>query len=189
MSTEKEFEVNYTLKGTIKIKANNPQEAREKFLNSDYTSNEELFDGVEENIGLDANDAIKIVDILEIKDLEVQPLENWFQTDELQWVKKIDENNFTVLEVTTFELTLHKNYTLQVVDVDISALTDDELNEEIDGYYNSLEQVKESYPDDWKQIVAEIIAENTEVNLENDKSFDTEELLLKYLKVEFGIVE
>ena len=119
----------------------------------------------------------------------MQPLENWFQTDELQWVKKIDENNFTVLEVTMFELTLHKNYTLQVVDVDISALTDDELNEEIDGYYNSLEQVKESYPDDWKQIVAEIIAENTEVNLENDKSFDTEELLLKYLKVEFGIVE
>ena len=61
MSTEKEFEVNYTLKGTIKIKANNPQEAREKFLNSDYTSNEELFDGVEENIGLDEMTQLRLL--------------------------------------------------------------------------------------------------------------------------------
>lgn len=61
----KKFEVSYSLGGTITIEAETPEEAEELLLNSDYTSTNELFKGVETAIGICGNDAIAIVGVYE----------------------------------------------------------------------------------------------------------------------------
>ena len=39
--------------------------------------------------------------------------------------------------------------------IDVSAMTTDEIQEAISGYYKDLDEVKETYGEDWEQIVAE----------------------------------
>lgn len=64
---EKEFEVHYSLRGSITIQAKNESEAREKLLNSDETETSELFKGVELNIIEAGNDAVAIDDVVELE--------------------------------------------------------------------------------------------------------------------------
>ena len=41
----------------------------------------------------------------------------------------------------------------------LSELSDEEINEGVMGFYDSLDALKEMTPDDWKQIAAECIFE------------------------------
>jgi len=44
--------------------------------------------------------------------------------------------------------------------IDIKEFSEKEMNYEVEGYYNSLEELKEIYGDEWEWIVAECIFEN-----------------------------
>lgn len=61
----KKYEVHYSLRGSITIKAKNEEEAKQKLLSSDYTETRELFNGVEANMADSGNDAIGIDDVYE----------------------------------------------------------------------------------------------------------------------------
>jgi hypothetical protein len=106
----------------------------------------------------------------------------WIKTDELQWVREVSENSFVVLDVT-----LIKKYILKEVEINFLEISDERMNEVLQGYYHSLDQVKEEYKNSWKQIVAEIIAEETQIDWDNDKQFGTIIRLQEYLQSEFGI--
>ena len=82
----------------------------------------------------------------------------WIKTDDWQFVKKVDEDNFIVLDVKGAPT---GGYRLEEIDVNIKDY-ENELEDVINGYYDSVDIVKETYGDDWKQIIAEIIAEKTE---------------------------
>ena len=105
----------------------------------------------------------------------------WVQTDELQYVKKIDQNKYNIIECVYFQ---DGSYTYGVNHIDLEEYTDDDLNEEVQGYYESLKEVVNEYGDDWRQVVSEIIAEN-ECNL--DYGFKNIHELARDLKNRFGI--
>ena len=103
-------------------------------------------------------------------------MNTWKQTDETQWVKKIDENNFEVLDGLMFQGKMFLN----LVTVNIQDYSISEIEEEVSSYYNSFEEVKAVYADDWKQIVAEIIAENDGIDLEHEIKHPVSYLLENY---------
>lgn len=66
-----------------------------------------------------------------------------------QWVKKITETNFLVIENG------------EVFDIELNDFTHEELTMYITRYYDSLQQVEEIYGDDVNWIIAECIAEQS----------------------------
>lgn len=104
----------------------------------------------------------------------------WEQTDELQFVRKSNEDDFEVIE------TLDVAGEFYVVDNVYVDLEDYDLEEEVSAYYESLEEIKTMYKDGWKQIVAEIIAEN-EASLSGGVKLETYEDVVKYLESEYKI--
>lgn len=106
----------------------------------------------------------------------------FIQTDNNQWVRKNSEDCFTVIEITIYE-----DYCVSEIEVDLTKYSEKDIEAEINGYYDSLEQLKMEHPDEWKQIVAEIIAENTESDDEYDESFEDEDELYEYLKETYNI--
>lgn len=96
--------------------------------------------------------------------------------------KKNSEDCFTVVDVTLYE-----EYCVSETEVDLTKYYEKDIESEIDGYYDSLEQLKMEHPDEWKQVVAEIIAENTESDEEYDESFEDEKELCEYLKETYEI--
>ncbi|MGG0667698.1 hypothetical protein ABE073_04130 [Lederbergia citrisecunda] len=102
----------------------------------------------------------------------------WIQTDALQFVKEVNENTFEVLET----------YQIWGGDIALAHLTIDlndyDLEDEVSNYYSSLDEVKEQYGNSWKQIVAEIIAEN---NAENGIIFAEEDDLKEHIKSKYKI--
>ena len=67
----------------------------------------------------------------------------------MQWVKKITETNFLVVENG------------EVFDIELNDFTHEELTMYITRYYDSLQQVEEIYGDDVNWIIAECIAEQS----------------------------
>jgi len=102
--------------------------------------------------------------------------QEWIQTDELQWVMRLSEDVFRVIDITR---TPDEDCWITDIEVDISMYSDEALEKEVRGYYNSLALVKQTYGDDWKQIIAEIIAEQ---NTEDLVEFDKEESAKVYLR-------
>ena len=105
----------------------------------------------------------------------------WIKTDELQFVEKINQNEYEIIECVSFP---DGSYTYGVNYIDLEKYTDDELNTEVQGYYGELEEVINEYGDSWRQVVAEIIAENSD-NLDN--RLDNIHELADDLKINFGI--
>lgn len=100
----------------------------------------------------------------------------WIQTDELQWVMRISDDVFHVIEVTR----LPDQYSLVTdMEIDLSHYSDEDLENDVSGYYDNLSHLKEVSGDSWKQIVAEIIAE---LNTENRIVFKDEEAVKTYLR-------
>lgn len=105
----------------------------------------------------------------------------WVNTDETQWIKRLDSNLFEVVDVVTYN-----GYYVKHVKVDFDSLTDEEIQSGICGFYHSLDNVKEIYGDCWMQIVAECIAENEPMY--NQCAFFKKSFELKeYLRGKFGI--
>lgn len=105
---------------------------------------------------------------------------DWTSTDTLQWVRRIGEDIFHVLDGT-------KNpdggYTLTDIEVDLTDYDENKLNELVQGYYDDLNHLKESSEDqDWKLIVAEIVAEQSTDPQLNFKDFEefSSHLMEKY---------
>jgi hypothetical protein len=78
----------------------------------------------------------------------------WFKTDELEFVQNVKGNVFQVLEIVNVK----SNFLLQETLINLDSYTDDEINEYLDDYFPSLVQIKELYRDNWKAILAAIIA-------------------------------
>ena len=82
----------------------------------------------------------------------------WEQTDDLQFVKRIDEDNFKIIETTSYP---DGSYSYGVINIDIAEYSEEDLDYEARGYYGSLKEAKELYGSDWKIVMAEVIAEQT----------------------------
>ncbi|MFF2532428.1 hypothetical protein ACFVS2_26535 [Brevibacillus sp. NPDC058079] len=108
----------------------------------------------------------------------------WIKTDSIQWVREITEDKYCVLDGVKFK----DHYYLKEVDVDLSFFSEREIEDEIKGFYDSFESIKDIYGEAWKQIVAEIIAENRALE-DDDLTFDSLQQLNDYVVVEFGIDE
>lgn len=92
-------------------------------------------------------------------------------------------NNFIVINVIEYE-----GFYLFKSDIDISDYTEKTLENEVKSYYNSLNELKDIYKYDWKQIVAEIISENESTNIFSAIYFKSEDHLFKYLNKNYGII-
>lgn len=97
-------------------------------------------------------------------------MDEWFETDELQWVKQINASTFEVIDVEVVEYNGEvENFGLKHITVDVEM------------YYDSVEEMKKEYAEDWKQIMAEIVAEIDSI----DRYLSLEKLQL-YVKKETG---
>lgn len=106
-------------------------------------------------------------------------LHEWVQTDELQWVLRISEDAFQVIEVT---ILADQHCLVTDIEVDLSLFTDEDLEKQVSGYYDSLSHLKEVYGADWMQIVAEIVAEQ---NTEDRINFDNVEAVKIHLRKKY----
>ena len=66
-----------------------------------------------------------------------------------QWLKKLSDNHFLVLERD------------EMHDIDLTEYTDEQIDSYLAAYYPSLDLVKEIYGEDANQIIAECIAEQS----------------------------
>lgn len=107
--------------------------------------------------------------------------EGWLCTDpdQFQFCKKIDEDTFKYRQfdwMSRFsgikEAETESDFTLAQAEnegedawneiiIDIRDYSDDKIKTHISAYYDSLEQIKENYGNDWKMIVAECIFEES----------------------------
>ena len=97
--------------------------------------------------------------------------EGWECTDadNYQFCLKINENTFRYREFNWFNWFPEKPENLiqaekdednwEDLTIDITKYTDKQIESYISLYYNSVEQIKEIYDNDWKQIIAECIFE------------------------------
>lgn len=108
---------------------------------------------------------------------------DWIHTGELQFINSHNENDFTVIQVTTYD----DEYVLQEIYIDLNEYSTDELNGYLDDYFPSLEQLKNKHGEDWRQKVAEIIAIQIEIDNEFDLRFSNEEKLYAHLYDEYKI--
>lgn len=92
-------------------------------------------------------------------------VDGWLKTDEKQFVKKLDDSKFMIYDEIAYGD--DNEYTdVFYGEVDIADYSDEELNKLVRGYYKDINEVKEiySHEDEWKQVVAEIIAEQDDHN-------------------------
>ncbi len=107
----------------------------------------------------------------------------YFKTDDLQWCRKVSDHEFDLVEVRERG---DDEYIYVAGSIDI----DDYLAEDpVRGYYESVEKVKKDYGDEWAQIVAECIFEQThEIELICFGPFKSEDAAEKaaeeYIKVQ-----
>lgn len=99
----------------------------------------------------------------------------WINTDTLQRVLKLSENEFVVVETICEDIAEHlKDDEFQagflVFEVDLKEFDNEDLEKYVESYYSDLAEVKEDYGKYWKQIVAEIIAET---DCQQERLYDT----------------
>lgn len=85
--------------------------------------------------------------------------EGYFKTDGLQWCKKVSDHEFDFVEVRN-QLN-PEEFNVVVGNVDLADYSEDEQETYVEGYYKSLADVKAQYPDNYAQIIAECIFEQT----------------------------
>ena len=118
-------------------------------------------------------------------------MNGYFKTDDLQWCKKVSDHEFDLVEVRS-QLN-PEEFDVVAGSVDISDYSEDEQEAYVEGYYQSLDDIKTQYPNDYAQIIAECIFEQThEVELtsfgpyasENDAEKEAE----RYIKAQKEVV-
>lgn len=106
-------------------------------------------------------------------------MKEWIRTDDNQWVYQISTNVFKLMEIRDFENRIMLVDTI----IDLTDYTEEDLQSELSAYYDSLDQLKELYPDpnDQRQIAAECIFEQMWSEL-NVSYFDSEEDAYSYVE-------
>lgn len=87
----------------------------------------------------------------------------WFRTDDTQAVKKVSEDVFEVVEVVRvvpLNDVTKARFAISYQTIDIAEYTLGEILDVVSGYgYGSIEELRKLYGNDYKQIIAECIAE------------------------------
>ncbi len=86
-------------------------------------------------------------------------MHGFFKTDALQWCRKASTHEFEFVEVRS-QLSPDE-FDVVAGSIDMSDYSEDDMTEYVDGYYDSLLSVVTQYPDDYLQIIAECIFEQT----------------------------
>jgi len=104
----------------------------------------------------------------------IDNLNGYFKTDDLQWCKKVSDHEFDFVEVRS-QLNPGE-FDVVSGNVDLNDYSNEEIEEYISGYYKDTAVLKDSYPDNWAQIIAECIFEQThEVELTCFGSYASED--------------
>ncbi|GAA0854077.1 hypothetical protein ABER99_20455 [Paenibacillus glucanolyticus] len=89
----------------------------------------------------------------------------WEKTSEMQWVYRVTDTRFDVLDVVNHKLTEDGRgvYRIRLVEVELSSYTEEQIAKEIEvhGYTNE-KHVRTIYGSDTNYIIAQCIAENIE---------------------------
>lgn len=89
----------------------------------------------------------------------IDNLNGYFKTDGLQWCKKVSDHEFDFVEVRS-QLNPGK-FDVVAGNVDLTDYSKNEQEAYVEGYYKSLADVKAQYSDNYAQIIAECIFEQT----------------------------
>jgi hypothetical protein len=109
---------------------------------------------------------------------------SWVQTDDLEFVRKESEDEYTIIEAG---LCVGGQFIVLEVFVDLEKLTDRDLEDYIkDSDYTSLELFKDMHGEDWKQHMAIFITLQSPLGDEFEQ-FDGENEVIDYLKNHYGI--
>jgi hypothetical protein len=106
-------------------------------------------------------------------------MNNWIRTDGTQFIKKINNTTFEVVEVVGADVC---GFKISQQTIDIEDLTEEDIQDVITGFgYESIDDVKNIYGDDYAQIIAECEAE-TNWNTIDNLNFDTEDEAIIYIE-------
>lgn len=121
---------------------------------------------------------------------QVNALNEWTRTDDLQWVKTLTETAFTVIDMceTVPVEARYENfrYILKHVDVELANESDQSIEHSIKAFGYTLESVKEIYSAHANQIIAECMAEN-EAPSNDLPAFEKLDQLAAYLQTKYNI--
>ncbi len=113
----------------------------------------------------------------------------YINTDGLQWVKKTGDKSFDLVEVRNDS---PDTYIVVAGDVDLDDYSDEDIVSCIQGYgYKDQDDVKHQYKEEWAQVIAECLFEQTpDSELIAFGSFGTEEdaekFALGYITIQLG---
>ena len=90
----------------------------------------------------------------------------WIKTDDLQWVKQVDDEVFEIVNVFDHLDNKWLNHSLQICDstIDLGDYSDEELNRYVNDNYDSITRFKQIYGEASNQIIAELISEDEATN-------------------------
>lgn len=106
---------------------------------------------------------------------------SWIETNKNHWVWKINEDHYRIVIVSWNDE--HSLYLLRDGFVTVSELSREEIEDAIDVFYSSLEELKRT-ASHWKQIVAELYVENQDWILGTEE----EQVMDHFLKEKYGFV-
>ena len=85
-------------------------------------------------------------------------MNKWIQTDDDQWVKKICDKSFELVEIREWP----DGYVVAYGEIDLNDYSKAEITSCVTGYgYASIEDVKDQYRSDANQVIAECLFEQT----------------------------
>lgn len=85
----------------------------------------------------------------------------YFKTDDLQWCRKANDAN-TVYDFVEVRLSAPGKYVFVTGSIDLESYDGEDIEDCIRSYgYEGVEDVKKKYPNDWRQVIAECLFEET----------------------------
>lgn len=106
---------------------------------------------------------------------------SWKKLDIFNYVKKIGEDEFIVVDVINSD----NKFLLYEILIDLTSYSEEELEDYIDDPFPPLSQIKRQYGSDWKYAVAGILVflkiNFEEINVDNSVSFYDEKDIQSFL--------
>lgn len=107
----------------------------------------------------------------------------WVRTDDLQFTKKITSTKFQIIDIGKFP---GGSYAVNFEEIDIEDYSEKEIEQYVNGYYDSLKGLRNIYKENSNQIIAECIAEQQGLD-EDTKEFKDIKSVQEWLLREYGI--
>ncbi|AAK79135.1 hypothetical protein BJV85_002836 [Clostridium acetobutylicum] len=79
----------------------------------------------------------------------------WIQTDDFQFVKEVSKGIFKIINIAE----INEIYAISYHSIDLNNYTKEELENAVNTYYKSLEDLYAEYKESSNQIIAEILSE------------------------------